>query len=231
MVVILTIAVALVSCQRNSLCINGDILNLPDGLMRVSLIDTTMHWSPIDSFRVEKGHFEYDKGVSIDEEECLILSTGSQNFVIFTGNANITINGNALRPEEIEVKGSKSNDELIKFAKELPGKERLAQIEAALGAKAYDKERNEKMIAELHDIERTQMEYIRNQIELRKENPLGAFLLFNHINLFSTKELQEIHSAFAKAHPHHKYVRLLNRLIKERILREGRSCLSKQDAE
>lgn len=219
-VVILIIAVALASCQRNSLCINGDIQNLPNGIMRISLLDTSMHWTPIDSFKVEKGHFEYDNGASIDGEECIILSAGNQNFVIFTGNAKITIKGNALRPEEIDVSGAKSNDELIEFAKDLPGKERLAQIEAALGTPISDKEKNEKMVVELHDIEETQMKYIRDQIELRKATPLGAFLLFNHINLFSTKELLDIHSAFANAYPTHKYAKLLNRLIKERIHRE-----------
>lgn len=70
------------------------------------------------------------------------------------------------------------------------------------------------------------MKYIRDQIELQKTTPLGAFLLFNHINLFTTKELQYIHTSFASAHPSHKYAKLLNRLIKERIHREeseGRS--------
>ncbi len=226
LVVILIIAVALASCQRNSLCINGDIQNLPDGAMRLSVMDTSMHWTPIDSFKVEKGHFEYDKGASLDGEECIILSTGNQNFVIFTGNAKITIKGNALRPEEIDVRGSESNDELLKFAKDLPGKERLAQIEAAFGSQISDREKNEKMVVELHDIEETQMKYIRDQIELQKTTPLGAFLLFNHINLFTTKELQYIHTSFASAHPSHKYAKLLNRLIKERIHREeseGRS--------
>ncbi len=220
-VVVVTIAVALASCRRNSLCINGNVINLPDGVMKISLLDTTMHWSAVDSFNVEKGLIEYDKGLNLDDEECVILSTGNQNFIIFTGNADITINGNALRPEEIEVIGSESNDELIKFTKELPGKERLAQIEAALGTRALDNERKEKMLAELHDIEETQIKYIRNQIGLLKDKPLGTFLLFNHINLFSTKELQDFHSAFSKAKPRHKYVRLLNKLIIERIRREN----------
>lgn len=202
--------VALASCQCNSLRIVGDLENLPDGEITLSTLDSTLNWVPIETSTVEKGHFEFNKNINLPDEEGLVFAIGSQRFFIFAGNSNIKVKGNALRPEDIVVKGSEINDQLIEFMKGFPGRERLAEIQAQMGATANNVDVREELKKEIRSIEKTQREYIRRQIMDHADSPLGPFILFNSLSIFTFDETEDFLKAFSETIPNHKYVRFLS---------------------
>lgn len=214
--------VALTSCQRNSLRIEGDIKNLPDGPMTIATLDSTFHWQPVDTTEVQNGKFVFDNFLALPQPECLILSVGNQNMVVFAGNDNVYMSGNALRPEDISVSGSKLNDDLLDFAQNVPGKERLAQIQAQLSTMGPDVDRREELSDEAHEIENTQLEYIKRKISDNAASPLGPFILFNNMSLFSYEEVESFQSLFKANMPTHKYVHFLeNELAARRAQNEA----------
>lgn len=214
--------VALTSCQRNSLRIEGDIKNLPDGPMTIATLDSTFHWQPVDTTEVQNGKFVFDNSLALPQPECLILSVGNQNMIVFAGNDNVYMSGNALRPEDISVSGSKLNDDLLDFAHNVPGKERLAQIQAQLSTMGPDVDRREELSDEAHEIENTQLEYIKRKISDNAASPLGPFILFNNMSLFSYEEVESFQSLFKANMPTHKYVHFLeNELAARRAQNEA----------
>lgn len=214
--------VALTSCQRNSLRIEGDIKNLPDGPMTIAMLDSTFHWQPVDTTEVHNGRFVFDNAIALPQPECLILNVAKQNLVLFAGNDNVYMSGNALRPEDIKVSGSELNDALLDFAQNVPGKERLAQIQAQLSAMVPDVDRQEELSDEAREIEKTQLEYIRHKITENAGSPLGPFILFNNMSLFSYDDVESFQSLFRTSIPTHKYVHFLeNELIARRAQNEA----------
>lgn len=215
--------VALASCQRNSLCIEGDIQNLPDGPMTLSVLDSTLHWTPVDTTEAVGGKFTFNAGLEFDQPECLILSIGSQNMVVFAGNDNIKMSGNALRPEDINVSGSKANKKLVAFAQNIPGKERLAQIKAQMATLAADVDRREELAEEEQAIEAAQLDYIRKSIADNVASPIGPYILFNTLSLFTYDEVEAYYAIFKANQPTHKYVDYLRaELDRTRPLNEAR---------
>lgn len=216
-------SVALASCQRNSLRIEGDIQNLPDGPMTLAVLDSTLHWTPIDTTQVNDGKFSFDNGMQIAQPECLVLTVGSQNMILFAGNDNIRMKGNALRPEDINVRGSKINKELATFAQNLPGKDRLIQIKAQMATLEADVDKQEELADEIQAIEKSQLDYIRRSIADNVASPLGPFILFSNLSLFTYEEAEAYHAIFNVNIPSHKYVRFLKQeLDRRRTLNEAR---------
>lgn len=214
--------VALTACQCNCLRIEGDVANLPDGIIYLSVLDTTLHWSAIDSARVEDGHFFFSGNTRLSDEECVIMTSGDQNMVVFTGNGNVTIEGNALRPEEIKVSGSRINDKLIEFTNGVPGKERLTQIAALLGSTINNVDKQEELNKEVNAIKKTQADYIRKAVVSNSSSALGPFILLNHIGLFTFDEALSFVETFKVSIGNHKYVELIAReLNRHRILHEA----------
>lgn len=214
--------VALASCQCNYLRIEGDVSNLPDGTIYLSVLDTTLHWSPVDSTTVTDGRFTFAGTTQLEGEECVVLTRGDQNMIVFTGNGNVSIKGNALRPEDIEVKGSAINDELIEFTNGVPGKERLSQIIAMLGSTTNNIDKQEELSDEARAIKKAQADYIRKSIMDNTDSPLGPFILLNHIGLFTFDEAQAFAEAFQNELGEHKYVDLINiELLRHRLIYEA----------
>ena len=216
MAVVAVASVALASCQRNSLRIEGDVKNLPDGPMTLALLDSSFHWQIVDTAEVRDGRFVFSGGVNLEQPECVVLSIGNQNMVVFAGNDDVCMKGNALKPEDIEVCGSPLNKTLAEYTQGMPGCDRLAQIMAQMAAMGGDVDKREELTEEMHGIEKAQMDYIRHAIADNAATPLGPFLLFNNMGLFSYDEVESFQSAFRKAMPTHKYVRLLDQQLAAR---------------
>lgn len=214
--VTLIASVALVACQRNSLRIDGDIKNLPDGPITLARLDSTFHWQPVDTAQSRNGRFTFDGRVSLPQAECVVLSVANQNMVVFAGNDNVYMTGNALRPEDIEVTGSSLNDDLVNFANNVPGKERLAQIMAQLAVMGPDVDRREELNDEVVEIQKSQLDYIRRCIYDNATSPLGPFILFNNMSLFSFEEVETFLATFKRSMPTHPYIHFLEREINNR---------------
>lgn len=197
-------------------------MNLPDGTISLSTLDSTLHWTPIGTATVEHGHFEFAKGLPASKE-CAILSIGNQNIVVFLDESSIQMSGNALRPEDIKVSGSDLNDKLVDFTRGIPGKERLSQIQALLGTTANNIDEREELKEEMRTIEKTQVEYIRKSILDNANSPVGPFILFNYMGLFTYEEALAFERTFTECIPGHKYVSYLGiELAKHEELNEIR---------
>lgn len=208
--------VVLTSCQRNSLRIEGRLDNLADGPIYLSVLDSSLNWKKVDTSMVEGGVFCFDGGLSFDEPECMVLSVGNQNMSLFAANDNVFMSGNVLRPEDIKVSGSKTNDALVAFAKGIPDMDRLRRIEVRLAAMGNDIDRQEDLLAEALSIKEQQLTYIRNYMTDNATSPVAPFILFNNISRFSFDEVSSFLTAFQKVNPDHKYVRLLSKVVSER---------------
>lgn len=85
-----------------------------------------------------------------------------------------------------------------------------------------DVDRQEELTDEAHEIEKTQLEYIKRKITDNADSPLGPFILFNNMSLFSYEEVESFQSLFRANIPTHKYVHFLeNELIARRAQNEA----------
>mgnify|MGYP002623514809 CR=1 FL=1 len=208
----LTLGVALASCQRNSLSIHGQIDNTPDGIIYLSALDSNFVPQRIDSTLIKRGAFDFAKRQST-EPECFVLNFGQQNIVFFAGNDNVSITGNALKPEEIDVQGSETNEILDNYIKNMPGRERLYQLQTELQQTSLDDDRREELLQEAKVINDEQTVYIKQYIAENNNNTVGPFILLNNLNNFSFDENEQLIEQFEQNISENKYVKLLNKIL------------------
>ncbi|MDD5815184.1 MAG: TlpA disulfide reductase family protein [Bacteroidales bacterium] len=217
-------SVALVSCQRNSLRIEGNIDNLADGPIYLSVLDSSLSWQKIDTAVVEYGHFLFDKSLVVDQPECFVLSVGNQNLHLFAANDNVIMSGNALRPEDITVRGSHYHDEMHNLMIGIPDMDRLARLHAQIAALGNDVDKKEDLLAEVQSIKDAQVDYLAKQIADKSESPVAPFVLFNSLDLFSFEQVEQFLAAFQQKNPSHKYVQFLTNIVaQKRVLNQALS--------
>lgn len=201
---------ALWGCQGGALRIEAQLENLSAQKVTVASIDTAKGWTDICQVDVREGAFSVE-GVDIAAPECLVLRLGAQNLLVFASpGEHITLAGNALCPENVHVEGAALNDSLKEFADNIPGQDRLAQIEANLTVMERDVDSMEDLMREAHSIEMEQLDYIRASVMSHTASPVGLFIMLNNLRHFTFEEAEELLSEFRSNLGEHKYVTLLS---------------------
>lgn len=206
-------AALLVGCGGGGVRIEGQLDNLAANSVVVSAIDSLAGWKPVAEATVDNGHFVIE-GLDIEAPECLVLGLGAQNLLVFAQPGDdIDLDGNALCPENVHVRGAALNDSLRLFAENVPGQDRLAQIEAHIDATERDVDSMEDLMREAHSIEMEQLAYIRANVTGRTSSPVGLFILLNNLRHFTFEEVEELLGEFRSGLGDHKYVRLLSNTL------------------
>ena len=201
-------------CQRDSLRIEGSLSNLADGVILMSVLDSSLSPVVVDTAVVANGHFVFDRGFSIPVPERVVLSVGNQNMNLFLGNDDVSISGNILRQDEISVSGSPSNDALLDYASNMPDLDRMRQLRSELVSLANDHAKRDACINELKVIEERQVAYIRKSINDNADNSLGPYILINSLQVIpDVDELEGFYNIFLQHLPQHKYVRFIGLVI------------------
>lgn len=214
-------ALALVSCTSNSLRIKGKLANLPDGDIYVSMLDSALQQHVVDTFQIVEGSFDYNKGLHLDGEECIILSRKQKGkpdqslAVVFVNNGTITIDGDASKDTDPEITGSPINDILSKFQRNMPEMDRYNQLGAQLQRVGNDIDKRNVILEEIRSIQLDQKAYSLRFISDNATNSVGPFLMCNYANYFTFEQVDSLTALFEKspALASNKFVKYLRNQI------------------
>ncbi len=210
----LTCAVLFIACQRETVRIEGNIDNLSDGDIYMSLLDTNFRLVRVDTAKVVDGHFVFDKKVSLPMAECIVLSNGKRvEFPIFAGNDEVTIQGDVDKPDDLEMSGSTYFDVIHHFGKNMPESERFKRLQREYEMTTGNVDRQNVIREEMESIQQEQVAYIKKMIQNNATNPVGPFLLSNTLRYFDFDEVEELVETFVATMPDYKYVRVLRRFV------------------
>lgn len=209
-----TAAAVLASCQRNTLKIEAQLDNLPDGKVYLSVYDSVFNIKAIDTTRALEGHFVFDGKQKVDLAECLILSNDKgMMFPIFAGNDDISITGDIEKMEQIKVEGSEYFDAVRRFGEEMPETQRLSQLQREFQSTAGDIDRRQAIKEEIEQIQTEQLAYVKKKIFDMRRTPVGPFLLANFMKYYSFDEMDNMVDTFKVYLPEYKYVRTLSAIV------------------
>ena len=152
----------LIGCQRDSLRLEGELSNVADDVAYLSVLDTALRMTIVDSAEITDGNFVFDGGVCLPSPECVVLTIGSQNMVLFVGNECVRLRGNMLMQEDIEVCGSLSNDSLLHFMANIPGVDRMVRLEAEYATAKRDTAKREVVLENI----RSRLAFAGGSLEL-----------------------------------------------------------------
>jgi len=208
----------LCSCNTPSLKINGNITNIANGKVYIATFDSLFMPQVVDTVAVENGKFVAN--VALEEPECVMILLDNPNeqrqprlISVFAGKENVTIEGDAQKPDDIQTTGSEYNDILMKFQKNVPEMERLQQLANEMRTIGNDIDRRNELMDEIRNIQLEQLAYYRKVISENEQNPIGAFLLRNSLQNFNFEEVDSLTSIFERSLPKHKYIRALRQII------------------
>lgn len=215
-------AATLVSCSNTTLTISGEIENMPDSILYVSILDENFELSSIDTLKVENNKFFF-KGYNAEQEECVILHTKDKIIgQLFVGNDNVEIKGDAQNPQDIDIEGSALTDTLISFLENIPEQENLASLAQQLRTVGNDIDRRNSIMEEINAARAEQMAYIKHFINGKSSSPIGPFIFINNMTIYSFEEADSMTATFLKAMPNHKYaIKLRAEFEKTRPLYEA----------
>ncbi len=209
-----TAALLSVACQQQTLSVEGNITNLPDGNLYMAVIDSNFRTEFIDTTKVVDGHFLFDSKKSFDYAECIILTDQkSVEFPIFAGNDNVVIEGDINKLEELTVDGTQYHEALRNFGKNMPETERLNQLSREYQNTLGNIDRRQVIKEEMEDIQREQLAYVKKTIHNNVSTPVGPFLLSNYMRFFSFEDVDALVDSFIQTMPDYKYVRTLSRIV------------------
>ena len=215
--VVMCVMLALFSmsgCRRDSLRMRGELANVTDDKVYMSVLDTTLHMTIVDSAGIVDGSFLFDGGLQIPLPECVVLTIGYQNMVLFVGNDDVLVTGNMLMPEGIRVSGSVYNDSLLRFMDNIPDVDKMARLEAEYSSAKEDTVRRETILRDIRSTAEKQLRYIKGQVEAHTGDPLGPYIMLNNRGLFSVEEESRLVGQFERAMPDHKYVLYLRKTLR-----------------
>ena len=211
---LLTSTLLLASCAKDSLRIQGTITNVPDGDIFVSILDSNLQRQLVDTFQIKDGAFDYDKQLSLDDAECVILSQKDRGLaVLFVGNDNVTLEGDALKPNDVVITGSASNDLLKNFQDNIPEMDRLSRLNDQLRIVGNDVDKRDEIYEEMRSIQLEQMAYTEQFIGKNATNPVGPFLLCNFLGSFGFEKSDSLTHIFEHSIPDNKFVKALRRQL------------------
>ncbi len=213
LVLLAFLALTTISCQKTALHIDGDIDNLPDGKMYLSLLDTNFRRVIVDSTIIQDGKFTFD-GMHLPMAECVILSDGEYcEFPIFAGDDNVSITGDLQDLDNVKVTGSKYFDIIRNFGKNIPEQEHMEQLQREYYALSGNVDRRQAIKEEMESIQLEQLAYIKRMIYNNIASPVAPFILSNYLQFFDFEDVDQLVDTFKVLQPDYKYVRTLSRIV------------------
>ena len=203
-------------CTGNSLSIEGTIEDMPEGVVYLSVLDTGLCQSIVDSAVIHGGKFEMSNSVTLDGAEYVTLTIGNQHKHFFAENGTVTVTGSLSKIENMKVSGSEINERLTSFVANIPNKEKMAELQASLKIVGQDDDRREELKQDMSVLAAEQLDYIKKSIIENGDNPLGPFILLNNLSQFGFGESDTLCTIFEKKIASHKYVQFLRKVLESR---------------
>ncbi|MBS2098003.1 TlpA disulfide reductase family protein [Carboxylicivirga linearis] len=233
MLAILSVAL-LASCQPKNYQITGTL----EGVTAENVILKNLRKGrpvTMDSAKVVDGSFSFTGSVENPEFAILFVEGIQQPITFFIENSKITINGTVDDLANAEITGSSLNDLWVKFNDEIPGKDRMQELqkEYAQVQMSPDQDKQEKMKVlgeEANTIMGEQQAYYNKFLEENTNNAIGAFIA---LSMGQQMPLEEIKPTFEKleaAMPTHAYIAELKEVIEAKEKREASLAATKVGA-
>ncbi len=205
---------ALVACQPKSFKIEGKLAGIENGTAYLQNIREGRP-NALDTATIKAGSFIFEGVVETPELYFVIIEGQQQPLVVFAENGNIKINGDINNIDEAKVTGSKSHDLFKKFNDDMPNLKRANEIrdeymQAQMGG---DQEKMAALGEEMNSIIENQRAYMKEFTFKNVDNPVGAFMALNVVNMLEFEEVDSLLSLLEVKQPNHVYVADLKQII------------------
>lgn len=186
----------------------------------------------MDSAKLVDGAFTFKGSVEAPELALLFIDGQQQPVVFFIDNANITINAKVDDIQNAEITGSELTDKLKTFNEEMPGVERMKELQQEYykAQMAKDKETMQVLGEEANSIMEEQKAYFENFVDNNTTNAMGAYMAMNMARSLSLEELKELIAKFEASLSDHVYVAEMNELVADMEKMEARLAATKEGA-
>ena len=220
--VLICCAAMLTCCGKKELTIVGNVDNIGDSLVFMSVLDETFNLQDIDTAKVTDDGFKFS-GHDFSQEECVIIRTQKSLIgQIFVGNDNVVIEGDNSKPQEMVIKGSQLTDKLQNFIDNIPEQDNLRKLSIQLENVGNDIDRRSAIIEEINNAREEQKAYIKHFVNSNITSPIAPFVMAHNMTIFTFEEADTLTEKMLKALPTHKYTNTLrNSLEKQRPLHEA----------
>lgn len=209
----------LTACSSPSLRLKGSVSNIPDGHVYVSMLDSTLKLQVVDTFDIKDGQFDFSD-MTLDAPECVVLLVDDpsktqkpRTIALFVSNETVTIEGDAMHPEQLKVTGSEYNDVLKNYQDNVPEMARLQKLSDEIRMVGNDIDKRNSILEEINSIRLEQMAYTNHVITENVANPIGPFILMNMIQSYGFEQIDSLTGVFERKLSGHKYVKALRNQI------------------
>ena len=195
MLAILSVAL-LASCQPKNYQITGTL----EGVTAENVILKNLRKGrpvTMDSAKVVDGSFTFTGSVENPEFAILFVEGIQQPITFFIENSKISINGSVDDLANAEITGSSLNDLWVKFNDEVPGKDRMQELqkEYTQAQMQQDQDKMQLLGEEANSLMGDQQAYYNKFLEENTNNAIGAFIA---LSMGQQMPLEEIKPTFEK---------------------------------
>ncbi|MGQ1784330.1 MULTISPECIES: redoxin domain-containing protein [unclassified Saccharicrinis] len=207
-------AIIFAACQPSTFTINGTIEGVTEGkaILR-NIVDGRP--ASLDTTDIVEGKFTFTGTVDEPQLYLIFIENNRTPIVFFGENANITIEANTENMQEAVITGSAITDVYNNFVKELPGSDRLNQIneeyQKAMGA--GDNEIQKALREEASELMEEQKAYFIDFIKNNTNSVVGAHMAMQAISEFEVEEFKALTAEFEANLGDSKYVADLKKAL------------------
>ncbi len=185
-------ALLIAACQPSSYTITGAIEGVEGKVFLHNLVNGRP--SPVDTAEIVDGKFTFT-GTIEEPQLYLIFAENNNNPIVFFGeNANIEIKGEAETFHNAVVSGSKITDVYNNFTKEMPGKERINEInrEFQQASTSGNTEMQQALRTEATELMEEQKAYFINFIKTNTNSIVSAYMAIQAAGEFELEEFKTL---------------------------------------
>ncbi len=228
MLAILSVAF-LAACQPKGYQITGTLEGATTGKVFLNNLKKGQP-TPIDTAEIVDGTFTFTGSVEGPELFIAFVEGQQAPAAFFVENTNISITGDVTKLNEAEVVGSESNDIFAKLNKEVPGNERMKQMQQEFmqAQMSQDQEKMQVLSEEANSIMEDQKAYYEKFLEANATNAVGALMTVSMAQSKPLDEVKELAATLEASLPGHKYVAEVYEIIETREKMEAGATATKE---
>ncbi len=209
------LAIAFVACQQKNYKIEGTIADLAEGQAILKKVENGRPVS-IDTAAIVEGKFTFTGSEEEPQIYLIYIDDNRIPTMFFGENKNITITAeDVTKLNDAKVEGSPITDIYTSLIKEMPGKERLEQLQKEYQAamSASDQATMEALRTEANEMAEEQKAYFIQFIKDNTSNIVGANMALQAASEFEYDEFKELVSQFETNLGDHMYVNELKKAL------------------
>ncbi len=169
----------------------------------------------VDTTEMVNGVFTFTGSVDAPELYFAVIDGKQLPLIFFVSNNKIEITGNVESLDELEVTGSELTDLFNKFNDEVPGNERMQELqqEFQLAYMGQDKDKQNQIQEEMQSIMEDQRAYFKKFVDDNTSNACGLFFAGQMAQALDLEELRELIAKFEPTMAEHIYFKEMKDLL------------------